>query len=387
MDSPARGTAPPAEISPAQSHTPPGASPVALNAVPFHYVQTDSFVAVLAELRMSLTVSTYQANKLLVARVQGSGLSTLVRTFERPMGLAVDGDRLTIGTRKEVWFLRNAPDLAPQVEPAGQHDACFLPRSCHVTGDIGVHEIAWASAKPESRRLKEPEEQELWIVNTRFSCLCTLHPDFSFVPRWQPPFITALVPEDRCHLNGLAIVAGRPKYVTALGESNTDHGWRNNKPQGGCLIDVEGQAVISRGLSMPHSPRWHAGHLWLLESGNGRLLRVETTTGHRETVADLPGFTRGLALCGPYAFIGLSKIRATSAMDGVPLAERRGELKCGIAVIDLRTGQNIAFLEFETAVEEIFDVQLLPGSRFPEIVGFQKDTLNHTFILPRHQPY
>src|SRR6266480_5333985 len=135
---------------------------VAASAVAFHYTQSDSFVALLQQLGASLLVSTYQANKLLVARAVGNGLSMLVRTFERPMGLAVDAQRLTIGTRNQIWFLRNAPDIAPRIEPAGQHDACFLPRSCHVTGDIGVHELAWAG-------------EELWAVNTRFSCLCTLH--------------------------------------------------------------------------------------------------------------------------------------------------------------------------------------------------------------------
>ena len=173
-----------------------------------------------------------------------------------------------IGTRDRIWSLRNAPDIAPRVEPAGRHDACFLPRSCHVTGDIGVHEMAWAG-------------DELWVVNTRFSCLCTLDPDYSFVPRWRPPFITALAAEDRCHLNGLAMVDGRPRYVTALGETDTAGGWRADKPQGGCLIDVPSGEIVARGLSMPHSPRWHDGRLWLLESGTGRLVLVDPATGRR----------------------------------------------------------------------------------------------------------
>ena len=149
----------------------PDAPAPAPAAVEFHYTQSDSFVALLKQLAASLLVTTYQANKLLHVREAQSGLSTLVRTFERPMGLAVDGRRMALGTRNQVWLLRDAPDIAPRVEPAGQHDACYLPRSCHVTGDIGGHEIAWAG-------------QELWIVNTRFSCLCTLDPDYSFVP-WQ----------------------------------------------------------------------------------------------------------------------------------------------------------------------------------------------------------
>src|SRR5581483_2521459 len=118
----------------------------------------------------------------------------------------------------------------------------------------------------------------------------------------------------------------------------------------------------------PHSPRWHDRQLWVLESGTGRVVTIDAAGGRRETVASLPGFTRGLALIGPYAFVGLSKIRPTSAMDGVPLAERRGELKCGVAAVDLRSGRVIGLLEFQTAVEEIFDVQLLPGPRFPEVV-------------------
>jgi uncharacterized protein (TIGR03032 family) len=344
-------------------------------AVEFQYRQTAAFVELLHQLRASLLVTTYQANKLLVVRAAQAGLSTLVRTFERPMGLAVDGHRLALGTRNQVWFLRNAPDIAPRVEPADLHDACYLPRSCHVTGDIGVHEMAWAG-------------DELWIVNTRFSCLCTLDPDYSFVPRWRPPFITALAAEDRCHLNGLAMKAtdvgrfSKPSYVTALGATDTPCGWRQDKAKGGCLIEMSSGEIMARGLCMPHSPRWHDGRLWLLESGTGRLVLIDRADGRQHIVTELPGFARGLALAGPYAFVGLSKIRATSAMDGVPLAERRNELKCDVAVVDLRCGQLVALLEFQTAVEEIFDVQVLPGLRFPEVLGFQKEAVHHTFIVP-----
>jgi uncharacterized protein (TIGR03032 family) len=351
----------------------PGASPAATASVEFRYTQTDSFVEVLHRLGASLLVSTYQANKLLAVRAGSGGLSTLVRTFDKPMGLAAAGGRLALGTRKEVWFFRNAPDIAPRIEPAGLHDACFLPRSVHVTGDIAVHELAWAG-------------EELWVVNTRFSCLCTLHPDYSFVPRWRPPFVTAFTADDRCHLNGLAVVEGRPKYVTALGETDMPNGWRVKKPRGGCLMEITSGEVISRGLSMPHSPRWLDGRLWLLESGTGQLVLVDLATGRRQQVAELPGFARGLALVGPYAFVGLSKIRPTSAMDGVPLADRRERLKCGVAVVDLRSGQTTAFLEFQSAVEEIFDVQLLPGLRFSEVIGFQQETIQHTFVVPRESP-
>jgi uncharacterized protein (TIGR03032 family) len=360
--------------APAAAETPTRPAPPA--PVEFRYSQSDSFVALLHQLAASLLVSTYQANKLLAVRASGNGLSTLVRTFDKPMGLAVDGPRLALGTRKEVWFLRNAPDIAPQIEPVGKHDACFLPRSSHVTGDIGIHEIAWSG-------------EELWMVSTRFSCLCTLSPDYSFVPRWRPPFITALAAEDR-HGMAWRWVGERgtsvPRYVTALGTTDTRDGWRADKPQGGCIIDVASGEFVTRGLSMPHSPRWHDGQLWVLESGTGGVVHVDLSTGRRETVATLPGFTRGMALAGPIAFIGLSKIRATSAMDGVPIAERRDELKCGIVAVDLRSGRVLGQVEFQSAVEEIFDVQLLPGLRFPEVVGFQNETIHHTFVVPPGLP-
>jgi uncharacterized protein (TIGR03032 family) len=352
-----------------ESVAPEANKPTPPAPVAFHYAQSDSFVRLLKELGVSLLVSTYQANKLLAVRASDVGLSTLVRTFDRPMGLAVAQQRLAIGTRHEVWNFQNAPDIASRVEPVGAHDACYLPRSSHVTGDIGIHEIAFGC-------------DDLWLVSTRFSCLCTLDPDYSFVPRWRPPFISAIAAEDRCHLNGLALVDGRPRYVTALGTTDTRDSWRADKPHGGCIIDIASGEFMMQGLSMPHSPRWHDGRLWVLESGTGGVVLVDATTGHHETITQLPGFTRGLAFAGPYLFVGLSKIRPTSAMDGVPLAERRKELKCGIAVVDTRTGHTIAFLEFQTAVEEIFDVQIVRGVRFPEVLGFQQEAIHHTFIVP-----
>lgn len=386
-------------VKPGENNT-PSVSPTA-QSVEFRYTQTESFVALLAQLGASLLISTYQANKLLAVRASGNGLSTLVRTFDKPMGLAVDGPRLAVGTRKEIWLLRNAPDIAPRIEPAGMHDACYLPRSSHVTGDIGVHEVAWAREQGAGIRSQEtgfrtremsesesltpvpcPLPPELWMVSTRFSCLATLNPDYSFVPRWLPPFISSLVAEDRCHLNGLAIAEGEPRFVTALGNTDVRDGWRTDKPHGGCVIDVPSGEFVASGLSMPHSPRWHDGQLFVLESGTGSLMIVDPKNGQRETLAQLPGFTRGLAFSGRYAFVGLSKIRPTSAMDGVPLSQRREQLKCGIAVIDLYSGQGIAFLEFLTAVEEIFDVQLLSGLRFPELIGFQQETIQHTFVVP-----
>jgi uncharacterized protein (TIGR03032 family) len=321
------------------------------------YEHSRNLAPLLAHLGTSLVVSTYQAGKLVVVGVDPQGaLALSFHNFERAMGVAVRPDRLAVGTHTQVWFLRSAPDIAPRLGPAGRHDACFLARSSHMTGDIHVHEMAWAG-------------EDLWLVNTLFSCLCTLDEAHSFVPRWRPPFITTLAAEDRCHLNGLAFADGRPKYVTALAETDTPGGWRPNKASSGCLIEVPGGRTVARGFAMPHSPRLRQGRVWLLDSGTGRLVTVDPATGGVTAVAEQPGYTRGLALHGGYAFVGLSKIRETSTFGGVPIAQRRESLRCGVGVVELATGQHVAHLEFKAGVDEIFDVQVLPGVRLPAVSG------------------
>jgi len=228
---------------------------------PLRSVHTSNFSPILQELDASLLVTTYQAGKLVILRPDGERLNTHFRGFSKPMGLAVDGDRLAIGTNLEIWEYHNAPAVARRLEPAGRHDACFLPRSSVCTGDIQIHEMAWANS--------QGDDLELWFVNTRFSCLCTRSNIHSSVPRWRPPFITALAPEDRCHLNGLCLAKGRPAFVTALGMTDTPGGWRADKKSGGVLMEVATGEVITRGLSMPHSPRSYDGRLWVLESGSG----------------------------------------------------------------------------------------------------------------------
>ena len=189
------------------------------------------------------------------------------------------------------------------------------------------------------------------------------------MPRWRPPFLTSLAAEDRCHLNGLALQDGAPKYVTALAETDTPQGWRPNRASSGCLIDVASGQTVARGFAMPHSPRVYQGRVWMLHSGAGRLVLIDPASGKAETVTELPGYTRGLALYDRFAFVGLSKIRETATFGGVPIAARRPELKCGVGVVDLGTGRLAAHLEFVTGVEEIFDVQVLPGARCPVLSG------------------
>jgi uncharacterized protein (TIGR03032 family) len=333
---------------------------------------TPNFPALLRQLGASLLVTTYQAGKLVLVRDEGDHLNTHFRVFQAPMGMALDGDRLAIGTTLQVWEYVNVPAVAARLDPPGRHDACYLPRCCHVTGNIQIHEMAWGTGG------------ELWVVNTRFSCLCTLDRSASFTPRWRPPFVSALEPTDRCHLNGLGMVNGNPRYVTALGESDTPAGWRANKARGGILMDVASGEIISRGLSMPHSPRWYGGRLWVCESGAGTFGSVDLNTGKYEAIAEAPGFTRGLDFAGPIGFVGLSQVRESAVFSGIPITERlaENERTCGVCAIDMRSGQVVAFLRFETTVQEVFAVTVLPGRRYPDLINDDDKLLESSFVVP-----
>lgn len=322
------------------------------------YEHSHDLADLLDDLKASMLVSTYQAGKVVMIGSHEKQLAFSFHNFDRPMGIAIDQstNNMAVAAKDKVWFLRNVRDVAAQIEPAGAHEACWLTRSAHFTGEIQAHEMAFAGS-------------ELWIVNTLFSCLCTLDPHFSFVPRWRPSFISALAPEDRCHLNGLAMADGKPKYVTAMAESDSHDGWRPKKAETGCLIDVETSQTVARGFAMPHSPCIHRGHVWLLDSGRGALVHVDPSDGHVDTVARFPGYARGLAMAGDLAFVGLSKIRETSTFGGVPIAEDRERLKCGVGIVNWKTGELVGQFAFTSGVDEIFDVSLVPGARLTAMRG------------------
>ncbi len=211
----------------------------------------------------------------------------------------------------------------------------------------------------------------LWLVNTLFNGLVTIEGDWSFVPQWQPPFISAWSPGDRCHLNGLAMAedGSGPAYVTALGETDTENGWREQKATGGCLIHVPTGEIVLRGLAMPHSPRLYNDQLYLLDSGYGSLVRLDPGSGKHTILASLPGFARGLDCFDGYAFVGLSRIRETAVFGGLPLENTSQELRCGLAAINLSSGTVDALLWFHSGIEEVFAVSVLPGWRNPALIG------------------
>ncbi len=325
------------------------------------------FTSWLAEQGMSLAFTTYQAGKLFLIGLQPDGrLSIFERTFNRCMGLCADSDgqSLWMTSLYQLWRFENA--LEPDQVYQG-YDRFYVPQIGYTTGDLDIHDVAVDGSG------------RVVFVNTLFGCLATTSERHSFVPLWRPPFITKLAAEDRCHLNGLAMADGKPRYVTSVSRTDIADGWRDRRRDGGSVTDVASGETVADGLSMPHSPRLHGGKLWLLDSGTGHFGYVDLEAGRFEPVTFCPGYLRGLSFHGEYAVVGLSKPRENRTFTGLALddnlAAKDAEARCALMVIDLRSGDIVHWLRIEGVVEELYDVITLPGVTRPMVLGFKSDEI------------
>jgi uncharacterized protein (TIGR03032 family) len=338
----------------------------------FTLTTSRQFPSWLAETGASIALTTYQSGKvILVGSNKGTGrLSVFERTLERPMGLAFDGKRqLAIASMVQITVFADAAraDDGKRTATSEGYDAVFVPQFASYTADIDAHDLAFAA------------NGRLVFANTLFSCLAVASPTHSFKPLWRPPFITRLAPEDRCHLNGLAMRDGQPAYVTCVSATDVADGWRDNRAGGGIVVDVAANQIVCRGLAMPHSPRLHDGKLWVLNSGAGEIGTVDLAQGRFEPVAFCPGYLRGLAFIGPYALVGLSEPRENRTFAGLPLQDRLAAEnvapRCGVYVIDTRTGDILHWLRIEGVVTELYDVLALPGMTRPSMIGFRSQEI------------
>ena len=329
------------------------------------------FPAWLAAERVSLAFTTYEVGKLFFLGLQPDGrLAVFERTFNRCMGLWGDGQTLWMSSLYQLWRFENV--LRPgQLYQGG--DRLYVPRVGHTTGDLDIHDLAVGT------------DGRVIFVATKFSCLAALHERDSFAPLWRPHFVTKLAPEDRCHLNGLALDGGRPRYVTAVAATDVADGWRDRRRDGGVVVDVERNQTVASGLSMPHSPRLYRGRLWVLNSGTGFLGTVDPEKGTFEPLAFCPGYLRGLAFAGDYAVVGLSRPRHDHTFGGLALDEnlaaRNAEARCGLQVIDLRSGDVVHWVRLEGLVRELYDVVVLPGAVRPTALGFKTDEIQRLLTV------
>ena len=338
---------------------------------------TRGFAGWLQRNKVSLAFSSYQSGRLYLVGVDEQGrVSFHERYLARAMGLWADPRRLLLSTIFQLWRFENV--LAPG-QAQDDCDCFYVPRVAHTTGDIDIHEISVL------------EDGRIIFVNTLYSCLAFLSPTHSFRPFWTPPFISKLAAEDRCHLNGLAMKDGKPAYVTAVSQSDIVNGWRDRRAEGGCIIDVATNEIVTDKLSMPHSPRWHDGQLWVLNSGTGYLGTVDIKSGAFEPRAFCPGFLRGLAFHNGHAIVGLSLPR-DGTFTGLELdnelKKRDADPWCGVQVIDLKSGDIVQWIRLEGGISELFDVSAIPGVRRPLALGFLSDEIhqNVTIELDQAQP-
>lgn len=342
------------------------------SGTPFASSFTSTFREMLKQAGASVVISTYKSGRLITARVDGESINTDFQAMNKPMGIAASGSRLAVGTKDSVLSFANQPSLAKAIKGDQVADAVFAPRSEIITGDISIHEMGFGTTA---------DDRGLYFINTSFSCICVLDFDYSWVPVWRPKWISSYAPEDRCHLNGMAMVDGKPKYVTALSQTDTPNGWRDLKGTSGVIVDIDDDRVVTSGLAMPHSPRWYRDQLWVLESGKGTLAKVDLDSGSVETVATLPGFTRGLTFIDKFALVGLSQVRE-SVFKSLPITDTAAQRNCGVWVVNIETGNIVGFLRFDGEVQEIFDVAVLFGAKWTEFIR-RSDHTQTSFVLPQ----
>lgn len=337
--------------------------------VPFSCTYSLNIPELLSELNCTIAISTYQAGKLVfISAKDKTGLVQLCKTIQKPMGLAFDGERLAVAAKESVLLYSSSPLLAKAYpKQKDTYDTLFLPRAQYFTSLTDTHDIVWAGEK-------------LMMVNTRFSCLAWLDERYNFLPFWQPPFITELMPEDRCHLNGVALSGDKPVYVSMLGNSNTPEGWRTHKDSGGLIMDVASGEVVVNGLAMPHTPRIINNGLYALLSAKGQLVKIDPAAGKYEVVKQFGGYVRGMAFYKGFLFIAFSKIRHKhSAFSDLPIAASSNE--AGIAIVHFASGNVVGEIKYQNSVEEIFDVQVLPCMR-PGLVSFDQPERDLAISLP-----
>lgn len=338
--------------------------------VPFALTCTPAIPELLRKLEMTLAISTYQAGKLvLISPLSDDRLSQLPRTFSRAMAIGTQGPSLAVATLDTVELLVNDPRLAPNYPAKPQtYDGLYVPRMTFYTGRIDCHGLEWS-------------REGIWAVNTTFGCLAMLSNRYSFVPKWKPPFLSEIAPEDRCHLNGVAMDDGTPRFVTCLGRGNERESWRSTLPNGGVLIDVGSSEIVLDDLPMPHSPRLINGKLYMLFSATGEVASVDPAAGTYDVVQKLDGFVRGMTHHRDHLFVALSKLRKNSStFRDLPIAEKA--VWAGIVVIHEPTGAVVGQLRYEQSVDEIFDLAAIPGFLHPGIVSAEKENARYAVTMP-----
>jgi uncharacterized protein (TIGR03032 family) len=337
---------------------------------PFSCTYSPDLPELLLKLNCSIAITTYQAGKVvLISPKDENQLTILPRTFSKPMGFEIDGEKMVLATKDEILYFENSRELAVHYpNKKNTYDSLFIPRATFYTGQVDMHDVALG-------------KDGIIAVNTSFSCLCLVSGNYNFIPGWQPPFISQLISEDRCHLNGMALKNGKPKYVTALGDTNTPQGWREAIINGGILMDVETNQNILDRLPMPHSPMFYQNELYMLLSATGELIRIDLKDRKYEVIKNLNGFCRGLDIYNDYAFVAMSRLRKNSSTFAKLDFAEKADI-AGIKIIHLPTKALVGEIAFQSSVDEIYSLKIVKDSIRPNILNTTNSIFRCSLSIP-----
>jgi len=340
---------------------------------PFSCKYTPQIPDLLQQLNCSIAISTYQAGKVIfISAKDNNNLIQLPRNFDKAMGIAEDKkkDKIAIACRDEIIVFVNSSDLAISYpKNPNTYDSLYVPRNTFHTGSIDIHDLSFG------------DDGDLYAVNTLFSTIVKIDDNYNFSPYWKPFFIDRIVSEDRCHLNGMAMANGKPKYATAFNNGNTAKSWRDNITESGVVLDIESNRIIAEGLPMPHTPRIFNDELYVLLSATGELVRIDKKTGSYEQIIQVDGFVRGMSLYNDYLFIGLSKLRKnSSSFSKLPFAHKANE--AGILVVHLPTKSISGKITYLTSLDEIYDVHILENKKRPNILNTINEGYKDSLMIP-----
>ena len=337
---------------------------------PFQARYTPNFPELLDKLGGTLMLTTYQTGKVIMLSSDGTNISQLVRDFDRPMGVAFNGDLMAMALRTNITFFKDSKELAKTYpKKPDTYDTLYYPVSQNITSYIDTHDIVFS-------------KQGLIGVNTSYSCLVKVDGANSFEVVWKPPFIKEFATGDACHLNGCCTDENQDiRYVTAFGQTSEAGGWRMNKLVGGFLYDIKEQKYLCEDLAMPHSPRIYKNELYVLLSATEELIKVDRVTGEQTRITKVDGFIRGLSFKDNYAFIGVSKLRKSHTFGDLPIARKK--LHAGVIVIDLNTKEKVAEIFYEDKLEEIYDVHFIPDSKRVNIINHKQSQTTSAVVTPQ----
>lgn len=331
------------------------------------FTYSKNIVNLFEKMKVSVLLTTYQTNKIIMIGQENKEFDLRYKNFPRPMGMCKKSGKIYAGLGHGIYQFSNFQSVAQTLdEDKNRFDACYMPQNIHFTGDIDIHEMEYC-------------KDELYFINTKFSCLCIKEPNSSFKPIWKPPFISLLQPIDKCHVNGFCVRDNEPRYITALGKTDKPLGWRENKANGGILMDIKTNEILLDGLSMPHSPRWYQNRLYFLESGKGAISYYDFKSKSIVEIAKVPGFTRGLDIIGDLAFIGVSKVRESATFSGLEITKLAKRVS-GLWIVNIKTGEIISFVEFTSGLDEVFAITVLPHKKL-EIFDFDSNESKINYMV------